>query len=85
MLEFTLICDEKEIFDGQVSKVMIETNAGPTEVLPHHQPYMARIMNKIAYMTTANGTQSVTKITDGFIYTNGIKCIAVVDNDPDTK
>ncbi|MDR1289137.1 MAG: hypothetical protein LBJ77_01960 [Holosporales bacterium] len=85
MLEFTLICDEKEIFDGQVSRVSIETNAGPTEIMPNHKPYMARIMNKIAYTMAAGGTQSITEITDGFIYTNGVKCIAVVDHDIDTN
>jgi F0F1-type ATP synthase epsilon subunit len=79
MFEFTLICDEKEIFSGQVSKVLIETNTGPVEILPQHQPYMARIMNKIAYTIIEEGAQVITEIKDGFIYTNGSKCIAIVD------
>ncbi|MDR1476193.1 MAG: hypothetical protein LBI20_02630 [Holosporales bacterium] len=83
MFAFTLICDEKEIFDGQVSKVLIETNSGPIEILPHHQPYMARIRNIISYsLEEEEDAQICAGIIDGFLYTNGSRCIAIVDHDP---
>ncbi|MDR1233925.1 MAG: hypothetical protein LBJ92_02150 [Holosporales bacterium] len=77
MFEFTLISNEAKIFNGNVSKVTFETDHGMVEILSQHQPYMARIQSSIVYVKE-DGTQGDAQITDGFIYTNGMICYAVV-------
>ncbi|MDR0640566.1 MAG: hypothetical protein LBF65_02455 [Holosporales bacterium] len=77
MFEFTLISNEAKIFSGQVEKVTIETERGPVEILSQHQPYMSRILKAITYVKE-DGTSEDNPIVEGFIYTNGTTCYAVV-------
>lgn len=77
-MKLVLICDEKKIFDGEVSEVHLNTENGPVTILPKHQPYMSRINGEVSY-TPIDGTVSNTKISEGFVYTDGDVCFVVVD------
>jgi F0F1-type ATP synthase epsilon subunit len=79
MFNFTIMCDEQKIFDGKVSSVSVETVSGVVEILHNHQPYMARIRNSVIY-TQEDRIQASVRITDGFIYTDGSRCVAIVDD-----
>ena len=77
MFKFILICDEEKLFDGEAVEVKTETENGTMAILDKHQPHMSKISNCITYNT---GAESKTiEFADGFIYTNGDTCFAVID------
>ncbi|MDR2458762.1 MAG: hypothetical protein LBD43_01555 [Holosporales bacterium] len=80
MLNLVVICDKERIFDNYAKEIYVITGNGPVTILPQHQPYMAKISEEIIYVTDA-GVRMSTKITDGFVYTNGRSCLAVVNKD----
>ena len=77
-MKLVLICDEKKIYEGDVSQVDIETESGATSILPQHQPYMTKISGKISYKPVGANVKLI-DISAGFIYTDGVVCFAVVD------
>lgn len=77
MFKFILICDEEKLFDGEVSEVKTETENGVITILDKHQPHMSKISKNIAYTTEKK--REVTEFLEGFIYTNGEVCFAVID------
>ena len=78
MFDFVLIRNEEKVFEGKVLEVSSKTENGPITFLPQHEPYMARIVEKVSYISE-NKEEKTQDITDGFIYTNGSICFAVVD------
>ncbi len=78
MFNLVLICNEEKIFDGNVSAVKIETENGPVTILPKHQAYMSKISKNLIYTPSGEDHKSI-DISDGFVYTNGSVCFAVVD------
>lgn len=78
MFNLVLMCNEEKIFDGNVSSVEIETENGPVKILPNHQAYMSRISKNLIYSPIGDENKLV-DISDGFLYTNGAVCFAIVD------
>jgi F0F1-type ATP synthase epsilon subunit len=78
MIELTLICDEKKIFDGEISELSFTRDGETIAILPGHQPYMSSISGNITYVTS-DGKKEESDNLSGFIYTNGTKSFAVVD------
>ncbi len=77
-MKLVLICNEEKIYDGDVSQVDVETENGVVSILPQHQPYMAKVLGKVSYIPINAGVVSI-DISEGFIYTDGMTCFAVVD------
>lgn len=77
-MEFVLISDENIIFDGEVSKICFISQNGPFVIMDNHIPYISRIQNSVSFIGPDN-EETVVNISDGFVYTNGISCFAVVD------
>ena len=77
-MELVLICNEEKIYEGEISQIEIETGNGKVTILPNHQPYMTKISGKVLY-TPINANEISLNITEGFIYTDGTTCFAVVD------
>ncbi|MDR0695743.1 MAG: hypothetical protein LBF56_03170 [Holosporales bacterium] len=78
MFDLVLLCDERKVYDGQVSEVYVTTCNGPTSIRKNHQPYMSKIVGQVTY-ATPDGSFHVLDIADGFVYTNGLLCHVVVD------
>ena len=78
MLKLTIIRNEEKTTEGEVKEVKINTEKGTVTILPQHQPYMAKILKNVSYISSSGDVVSVA-ISSGFIYTDGEKCIAVVD------
>ena len=77
MFKFILICDEEKLFDGEVFEVKTETENGIITILDKHQPHMSKISKNITYKTTE--TLKTLDFSEGFLYTNGDVCFAVID------
>ena len=77
MFKFILICDEEKLFDGEVFEVKTETENGIITILDKHQPHMSKISQNITYKTTE--TLKTLDFSEGFLYTNGDVCFAVID------
>lgn len=77
-MKLVLICDEEKIFEGEVSEVGLITDNGPISILPHHQPYMTKISDKVSY-APIEGEKKSLEIAMGFAYTDGDICFVVVD------
>lgn len=77
-MKLLLICNEKKIYEGEISQIDIETANGRVTILPRHQPYMAKIFGSVSYMPDGTNAVSI-DITEGFIYTDGTTCFTVVD------
>lgn len=77
-MKLVLICDEKKIYEGEVLQIDFETENGTVTILPQHQPYMTKISGNVSYKP-ANTTENSIDISEGFIYTDGTTCFAVVD------
>jgi F0F1-type ATP synthase epsilon subunit len=78
MFEFTLICDEEDVFEGMVSEVRVMRSGETIALLSGHQPYMSRIDGCVVYTADGKSERSVS-ISSGFVYTNGTHSFAVVD------
>lgn len=78
MFDLVLVCDEEKIFEGKIKEINVLTPKGPVSILPQHQPFMSKILGTATY-TTTEGTGKSLEIKEGFIYTNGKICFAVVD------
>ena len=77
-MKLVLICNEEKIYEGEVSQIDFETETGIVSILPQHQPYMTKILEKISYIPLNAQVVSI-DIFEGFIYTDGMTCFAVVD------
>lgn len=77
MFKFILICDEEKLFDGEVFEVKTETENGIITILDKHQPHMSKISQNITYKTKE--TLKTLDFSEGFLYTNGDVCFAVID------
>ncbi|MBQ9335655.1 MAG: hypothetical protein IJS10_03875 [Alphaproteobacteria bacterium] len=77
-MKLVLICDEEKIYEGDISQISIVTDNGEVKILPKHQPYMTKVLEKISY-TPVNGNETSLNISEGFVYTNGNTCFVVVD------
>lgn len=77
MFKFILICDEKKLFDGEVLEVKADTENGIITILDKHQPHMSRISKNITY-TNEKDSEEI-EFSEGFLYTNGEVCFAVID------
>ncbi|MBQ7524485.1 MAG: hypothetical protein IJT08_02675 [Alphaproteobacteria bacterium] len=78
MLKLTIIRNEEKTTEEEVREVKIETENGAVTILPRHQPYLSKIQGSFAYVRGAGNTVSLA-ISSGFIYTDGEKCIVVID------
>lgn len=78
MFDLVLVCDEEKIFEGKIKEINVLTPKGPVSILPQHQPYMSKILKTLNYITT-DGIKKTLEIEEGFLYTNGKSCFAVVD------
>jgi F0F1-type ATP synthase epsilon subunit len=78
MFELILVCDERKVFEGPVSEVIVATSEGTAAILENHQPYMAKISEQVSYVSS-DGSRRVLDISEGFVYTNGAQCHVVVD------
>ena len=77
-MKLVLICDEEKIYEGEISQLNIETENGKVSILPKHQPYMTKISGTVSYRPI-DATETLINISEGFIYTDGTTCFAVVD------
>ena len=77
-MKLILLCDEEELFNGDVSKVNLETDNGKVTILPNHQSYMTKIIKKVTY-TAINGESHSVDIDIGIAYTNGDSCFVAVN------
>lgn len=77
-MKFVLISDEKVIFDGEAINLSCISPDGPFVIMDNHIPYISRIIGSISYTTEDNETNEI-DVAEGFIYTNGSTCFAVVD------
>jgi F0F1-type ATP synthase epsilon subunit len=65
--------------EGDITVVTTESlDAGEVTILSGHIPFLSRIKDFLKY-TTVTGNVIEKKITNGFIYSNGELCCAVVD------
>lgn len=78
MLKLTIIRNEEKTTEEEVREVKVETENGAVTILPQHQPYLSKIQGSFAYVRGAGDTVSFA-ISSGFIYTDGEKCIVVID------
>lgn len=74
MFKFILICDEEQLFDSEVTEVKTKTENGEITILDKHEPYMTKISGYISY----DNAEAI-NFSEGFIYTNGETCFAVID------
>jgi F0F1-type ATP synthase epsilon subunit len=77
-MKFVLISDEVKIFHGEVQKISCCSENGPFTIMNGHIPYMSKIKDSISWTKIDESTKSH-EIKEGFIYTNGEICFAVVD------
>ncbi len=66
------------IFNGDANQVKVTTSDGPLIILKNHAPYMAKLSGTIEY-TDSYGKTINTKADGGIIYTNGNKCVIIMD------
>jgi F0F1-type ATP synthase epsilon subunit len=77
-MKLIVISDEERIFDGESSRVDINTPNGPATILPMHQPYLTKIYGALTYMCADTGAVMI-DAREGFLYTNGETCFVVLD------
>lgn len=77
-MELLLICDEEKLFEGEISELIVKTESGPVTILPGHEPYMTKISGEVKYVAD-HDIQGSIEISEGFVYTNGVRCFVVVD------
>lgn len=77
-IKFVLMSDEQKIFDGEVEKIVIESDSGIEELLPKHIPMLSKVYKKISYIS--ENKELSHEFTEGFIYTSGDVCFAIVDS-----
>ncbi len=77
-MKLVLICDEEKIYEGEILQLDVETENGTITILPQHQPYMTKISGKVSYKLASTTEYSI-DVSEGFVYTDGTTCFAVVD------
>ncbi len=77
-MRFVLISDESIIFDGKASNLSCVSQNGEFVIMDNHIPYISKIIESVTYTTENNETNKI-DIAEGFVYTNGDTCFAVVD------
>jgi F0F1-type ATP synthase epsilon subunit len=81
-MKFVLVSDEKRIFEGEVKKISCASENGPFTIMDGHVPYLSKISETVSFTKNDGGTESY-EIKDGFLYTNGDVCFAIVDTPSD--
>jgi F0F1-type ATP synthase epsilon subunit len=78
-MKFVLISDEERIFEGEVKEISCSSENGPFKIMNGHIPYLSKINGTITF--TKNNGEGIEshEIKEGFVYTNGDVCFAVVD------
>jgi F0F1-type ATP synthase epsilon subunit len=77
-MQLILISDEKIVFDGSVSEVNCVARNGPFTIMDNHIPFISKIQSLVSFKENNDQTTDL-NITEGFIYTNGDTCVAVVE------
>ncbi len=78
IMEFTLISNEEKIFEGTVTEITCYSDNGPFVIMDNHLPYISKIKQSISFSPADEPIQTH-NLKEGFIYTNGNLCIAVID------
>ncbi|MDR3224514.1 MAG: hypothetical protein LBT03_03020 [Holosporales bacterium] len=79
MLDFLLICDEREKFCGKSKAVFVNTSKGEINILPGHEPLITRISGDIMYIGE-DSLKYELMVEEGFMYTNGKMCVIVASH-----
>jgi F0F1-type ATP synthase epsilon subunit len=77
-MRLSFFCDEKVIFNGEITEISGYSERGPFKIMDNHIPYMVRISNSVSIVKTDK--LSIThNFKDGFLYSNGQECFVIVD------
>ena len=77
-MELVLISDEKKLFEGTILELNSNTQEGPLTILDNHISYISKIKDFVSF-TTSEHKKLIHDISEGFLYTNGTVCFAVVE------
>lgn len=77
-MKFVLVSDEKIIFEGEASEINCMSQYGPFTIMDEHIPYISKIKEAISFREK-NNNELKFNLSEGFIYTNGTTCFAVIE------
>ncbi|MDR1488746.1 MAG: hypothetical protein LBI26_03325 [Holosporales bacterium] len=77
-MKLLLTSDGEKFFDGEILDVYISTDKGEVKISDGYTPYISKIKDSISFLKTDKTMEKVV-IKEGFVYTNGTVCYAIVD------
>lgn len=69
-LHLSIVSPEKEIYNGEVSRVMLPGTAGAFSILPQHAPIVSSLQEGKVIYVTAEGEEHSLDIHSGFVEMN---------------